>query len=156
MLATTAVNECLLCARFHSEMAFQSGVDRREVAALLNMDLSGKTTEDDELNALLFAQHFAETNRNPSPEMRQRLFDYYGDKKGADIILIIRLITFGNLSGNTFSAFQNRLKGIKAEKSSVIFEIFFVIFTAPLIIPSLIYIKLKKNHFQFSKSVNQN
>jgi len=66
MLAATAVNECTLCARFHSEMAYQSGVDRSEVISLLNMDLSGRTSSQEEVTALLYAQDYAETCGNPT------------------------------------------------------------------------------------------
>jgi AhpD family alkylhydroperoxidase len=151
MLATTAVNQCVLCARFHSEMAYQSGVDRKEVASLLNMDLNGKSSSDYELTALMYAQHYAETERNPKPEMAQCLYDEYGREKADDIMLIIRLINLGNLSGNTFAAFKSRLKGVRAPDSSLIFEVFFVILSSPLIIPSWIYVYVKKNSFNFQK-----
>jgi AhpD family alkylhydroperoxidase len=106
MLATTAVNQCVLCARFHSEMAYQSGIDRSEVVSLLNMDLEGRASSDYEVSALLYAQHYAETQRKPKPEMTQRLYNDYGREKADDIMLII---------------------------------------------PSLLYLKMKKNKFEFAK-----
>lgn len=151
MLTTTAVNQCVLCARFHSEMAYQSGIDRSEVVSLLNMDLEGRASSDYEVSALLYAQHYAETQRKPKPEMTQRLYNDYGREKADDIMLIIRLIMFSNLSGNTFSAFTSRLRGASAPGSSLLFELFFVACSAPLIIPSLLYLKMKKNKFEFAK-----
>lgn len=151
MLATTAVNQCLLCARFHSEMAYQSGVDRSEVLSLLNMDLEGRVSSDYEFTALLYAQHYAETRRKPEPNMTQRLYNDYGREKADDIILIIRLIIFANLSGNTFSALASRIMGVRAPGSSLLFELFFAAVSAPLIIPSMLYLKIKKNKFEFAK-----
>ncbi|MCP4130731.1 MAG: carboxymuconolactone decarboxylase family protein [bacterium] len=151
MLATTSVNECVLCARFHSEMALSSGIGQEEVTALLNMDLGeSKKADDEEVAALLYAQHYAETGRNPKEEATKRLYDYYGEKKANDIMLIIRMINMFNLTGNTFAAFTSRLRGNKAPNSSLLFELFFVFMTAPVIIPSEIYIRTK-NNFDFKQ-----
>jgi len=152
MLAATAVNECTLCARFHSEMAYKRGVDRSEVISLLNMDLSGRTSSSKEMTALIYAQHYAETSGNPSQEMKDRLINEYGKEMSTDIMLITRLIIFANLSGNTFSAFTSRMKGIRAPGSHICFELFFVSLSAPIIIPSLLYLRTKKNKFNFAAS----
>ncbi len=47
------------------------------------------------------------------------------------------MITFGNLSGNTFDAFLSRFKGIKAEGSNPFFEFVFFLFGAPFLLPLL-------------------
>lgn len=144
MLAATAVNECTLCARLHSEMAYKSGVDRSEVISLLNMDISGKTSSEEEMTALIYAQHYAETSGKPSQEMKERLVNEYGKEMSADIMIITRLIVFANLGGNTYSAFTSRFKGIKAPDSHICFELFFVSLSAPIIIPAFLYLRAKK------------
>ena len=128
MLVTTAINECGYCSWFHAKQAVASGVSEDEVANMLNLQFQADASSF-ELNALLYAQHFAETNRNPDAEMTARLFDYYGDKTAKHIIVLIRMIFFGNLFGNTWDAVLSRFKGKPNEDSNVIFEcVFFLLF----------------------------
>ena len=101
---------------------------------MLNLQFQADAAED-EVPALLYAQHYAETDRNPDPEMVEKLTAYYGEEKAQQIQLVIRMITFGNLSGNTFDAFLSRLKGVKAQNSSALFEFFFFLFSAPALLP---------------------
>lgn len=150
LLSTTSVNKCVLCARFASEMAFKEGVSQNEVLSILNMDLKeSNKCKDDEMIALLYAQNYAENNGNPARDITHRLYEFYGKKKAGDIAVLTKKSHFFNLSGNTYSAFISRLKGKKAQNSNLFFEIFFVIMYSPVIIPSWIYVKLKKNQFGF-------
>ena len=144
MLVTTAVNECVYCAWFHAKMAVRSGIEKKEVNDMLNLQFNTDTSNYQTL-ALLYAQHFAETNRKPDKEMTDKLFDYYGEKSTKEIILFIRAIYFGNLSGNTFDAFLSRLKGVKAKNSNVVFEFFFFLCSAPILWPTIPYVKKYRN-----------
>lgn len=96
---------------------------------------------DFEILGLLYAQHYTETNEKPDAEMTDKLFEYYHDKTTNHIILMIRIIFFGNLLSNTFDAFLSRLKENKSQNSNVIFEIIFFVLNAPLIIPLLSFTK---------------
>jgi hypothetical protein len=78
-----------------------------------------------ELTALLYAQHFAETDRSPDAEMTARLFDEDGERTAKHILALIRAIYFGNLLGNTWDAVLSRFKGNPAKESSVPFELVF-------------------------------
>jgi len=140
MLVTTAVNGCVYCAWFHAKMAVRSGIEKKEINDMLNLQFNTDASNYQTL-ALLYAQHFAETSRKPDKEMTDKLFEYYGEKTAKEIILFIRAIYFGNLSGNTFDAFLSRLKGVKAKNSNVIFEFFFFIFSAPILCPTMPYVK---------------
>ncbi len=64
MLVTTAVNGCVYCAWYHAILSVRSGVDRSEVNKLLNLQF-GAGADDYETPGLLYAQHYAETNRKP-------------------------------------------------------------------------------------------
>ena len=130
MTVVTAVNGCTYCTWFHAKQAVSSGISETEVKNMLNLQFEADAS-DFEVTALLFAQHYAETNRNPDKEMTKKLFDFYGEKTAKHIILMIRMIFFGNLSGNTFDAFLSRLKGKKAKNSNVVFETLFFIVNAP-------------------------
>lgn len=134
MTVVTAVNGCSYCTWFHAKQAVASGISEDEIKNMLSLQFNADAS-DDEIVALLYAQHYAETNRKPDPEMTAKLTEFYGEAKAARIMLVIRMIFFGNLAGNTFDAFLSRFKGIKAQNSNVIFEFFFFLFTAPFMAP---------------------
>ena len=140
MTVVTAVNGCTYCTWFHAKQAVSSGISETEVKNMLNLQFEADAS-DFEITALLYAQHYAETNRNPDEEMTKKLFDFYGEKTAKHIILMIRMIFFGNLSGNTFDAFLSRLKGKNAKNSNVVFETLFFIVTAPFMLPLIPAVK---------------
>ena len=137
MTVTTAVNECTYCSWFHAKQAVASGVSEEEVKNMLNLQFQADAN-DFESTALLYAQHYAETNRSPDEEMTKKLFDFYGEKSAKQIILFIRMIFFGNLFGNTWDAVLSRWKGKPAENSNVIFEIIFFILSAWFMYPTML------------------
>jgi len=140
MSVVTAVNGCTYCTWFHAKQAVSSGISQEEIINMLNLQFQADASEF-EIVGLLYAQHYAETNRNPDDEMTIKLYEYYGDKTAKHIILLIRMIFFGNLMGNTFDAFLSRLKGNKAENSNVIFEFIFFILTALFMVPAMFVAK---------------
>ena len=124
MIVTTAVNECGYCSWFHAKQAVASGVSTEEVGDMFQLQFQANASPR-ELTALLYAQHFAETNRNPDAEMTARLFEDYGERTAKHIVVLIRTIFFGNLFGNTWDAVLSRFKGKPAEGSSKSFELAF-------------------------------
>ncbi|MBN1416137.1 MAG: carboxymuconolactone decarboxylase family protein [Bacteroidales bacterium] len=142
MLVTAAVNGCTYCIWLHGNLAVASGVSNDEIKKLLSFQFNADTS-DEELMALLYAQHFAETSRNPDQGMTQKLVDFYGDQTAKHIILLLRLVYFGNLMGNTTDAFFSRCKGIPAENSNVVFEILFFLLTFWFMIPWMVMSKNK-------------
>lgn len=134
MTVVTAVNGCSFCTWFHAKQAVASGISEAELQNMFNLQFQADASED-ELTALLYAQHYAETNRHPDPEMTEKLVSDYGEEKAEQVMLVIRMIFFGNLAGNTFDAFLSRFKGYKVPNSSLIFEFFFFIFSAPFLAP---------------------
>lgn len=143
MSVVTAVNGCRYCEWFHAKQSLEAGMDTKEISDMFELQFHTSASEF-ELPALLYAQHYAETNRMPDVEMNQKLNEFYGEKTASDIRLIIRMIYFGNLTGNTFDAFLSRFKGQKAEGSSIVFEFFFFIFNAPFLLPILWILNRKK------------
>lgn len=140
MTVVTAVNGCRYCEWFHAKQAASCGISEEEIKNMLNLQFNASAS-DFEILGLLYAQHYAETNRNPDEEMTEKLYDFYGAETANHIILMIRMIFFGNLSGNTFDAFLSRLKGDKAKNSNVVFEFFFFLINVPIMIPLLILSK---------------
>ena len=132
MLATTAVNECVYCARMHTQTALNNGVAADEITELLSSDLN-RAVDSYEYKALCFAQHYAETDRNPLPAEVDSLVQFYGKEKANDIMMYIRTIYIGNLTGNTFDALRSRLKGKPHPDGNLFFELFLFLVMVPLL-----------------------
>ncbi len=115
-LAVTQVNGCKLCIYAHTKYALEAGIKEEEVEFLLSGDFEHAPRE--QLEALLFAQHYAESEGNPDPVTKQKLFDTYGEEQANDIMSNILIIMLANLHGNTIEAFKLRLKGQAVEESS--------------------------------------
>ena len=109
MLATTAVNDCQYCARFHTDRASEVGVEAEVINAILEQDI-GETVDTDERAALLFAQRYAETDEDPGEKAIEVLEAEYGPEMAADIRAYVRAIYFGNLLGNSYDALRYWLR----------------------------------------------
>jgi len=107
MLAVTEVNGCRYCQYAHAKMALDSGLSQKEID-----DLSAGVFHNcppGEVPALLYAQHWAEENGQPSPETRQEVVDIYDKPTVKAIDLAMRMIRMGNLLGNTWDYVLFRL-----------------------------------------------
>ena len=107
MLTVTEVNGCRYCEFAHARMALAAGVTRADVEALAVGQLDG--CPPDEIPALLYAQHWAETGARPDPEARRRVLETYGQAKTEAIELSMRMIRVGNLTGNTWDYLMYRV-----------------------------------------------
>jgi len=107
MLAVTAVYGCRYCSYFHARQGLKSGVSQQEAAALLAGSM--ETCPPEEAVALLYAQHWAESNANPDAEAVERLEHTYGTEKAKAINLVLRMVRVGNLAGNLWDYFLYRL-----------------------------------------------
>ncbi|AFM13136.1 alkylhydroperoxidase like protein, AhpD family [Turneriella parva DSM 21527] len=132
LLAVTSVNRCRYCQWVHSDLAAANGISGEQIASLLGS--STESVPEEEKVALLYALHYAETNRNPAPMHRQQLIDTYGAETAQDIENWIQLIFFSNLSGNTFDAFLSRLRGEANPEGNAIFEAMFAVLSAPVLL----------------------
>jgi AhpD family alkylhydroperoxidase len=103
MLAVTGVNECRYCSYFHAGQALKSGISQEEIDMLLASTI--ESCPDEEKVALMYAQHWAETDAHPDPEALQELQKTYGPEKTEAIHVILRMIRMGNLLGNSFDYF---------------------------------------------------
>jgi AhpD family alkylhydroperoxidase len=100
MLAVTAVNGCRYCSYFHTGEALKSGLSREEISRLLSGESA--TCPPEEAPAVIYAQHWAESNARPDPVALQKLEEIYGREKTDAIHLVLRMIRIGNLSGNSW------------------------------------------------------
>jgi len=142
-LAVTQVNGCKLCSYTHAKNALKEGMSKEDIEFLLSGDFDN--APKDQYEALLFAQHYAETKGDPDPETAKKLLTTYGQEKVNDIMSNILLMMLTNLHGNTMEAFKLRLKGKPIEDSSFFQELavivnFFKI--GPPILSRLLFKKL--------------
>ena len=117
MLVVSSVNGCRYCCYGHSRAALAAGVSEQELQRLLALDLETFPLHD--VIALTFAQHYAETNGQLDQAAWRRLTSYYGEETANDIMAYLRMITFGNLLGNTFEALLSRVDGNPAPGSNL-------------------------------------
>ena len=108
MLTVTEVNGCRYCSYYHAREALKTGISEGELASLLEGGLPAQTPHD-EIPALLFAQHWAESGTHPEPEIQQKFEQTYGPEKSAAILIILRMIRVGNLSGNLWDCLLYRI-----------------------------------------------
>lgn len=121
MLAVTEVNGCEVCSYEHTKIALQQGLSNDEIKMLL----SGmpEAIPNEEMKAILFGQHYADTKGNPTKEAWSEILRAYGKDKALGILGAIRMIMIGNSYGIAYSALRSRLKGKPIGKSNLLYEL---------------------------------
>ncbi len=141
MLAVTEVNGCEICAYSHTKMALESGMKKDEIIKLL--DGNNTETPQDEIQAILFAQHYADTRGNPTKKSWNRIVEIYKKDKSLIILSTIRLIMIGNIFGIPLSAVIRRIKRKKVYKTNIFYELLmllsFVVFLPITIIHAAVF-----------------
>ena len=132
MLAVTQVNGCRYCYWGHSASALKTGVTQEEIDAIVSSEFG--ILPEEEIPAILFAQHYAEAEGNYDPEAWDKLVEHYTEEGARDVLAYIRVITFGNLWGNTFDAILSRFAGKPAQDSSLLSELG-IVFGSVVILP---------------------
>lgn len=135
-LAISQVNGCKLCSYAHTKLALRSGIKQKEVKYILTGGLDQAPRE--ELEALLFAQHYAESKGHPDANIVNKFQAAYSNDEVSDIMSVIYFMTITNLQGNTIEALTLRLKGRAVESSTLGREIA-VILNVVKIVPVLLY-----------------
>jgi AhpD family alkylhydroperoxidase len=107
MLAVTQVNECRYCSQYHSGEALKAGLSPQETRAILVGDLHAAPAN--ELPALLYAQHWADQDGRPAPDVREKLLGAYSSEQADAIETVLHMIRIGNLAGNTVDYLLYRL-----------------------------------------------
>ena len=107
MLTVTSVNNCRFCSYVHSKQALLSGISREETEMLLKGVI--ENCPEQEVAALFYAQHWADTDADPDPKAKNKLIETYGKDTVEVIELVLRVIRMGNLAGNSWDYFLYRL-----------------------------------------------
>lgn len=135
-LAITQVNGCKLCSFAHTKLALRSGIEHQEIKSILTGGLD--QAPKNEVEALLFTQHYAESLGRPEADIVTKLNTNYSTKEVSDIMSNIYFMTLMNFAGNSLEAFSLRLKGRAVESSSLSQEIG-VMFNVLKIVPTLLF-----------------
>jgi len=107
MLALTAVDGCRFCSYIHAKQAVKSGLAPKEISQLLLGDVDN--CPEEEAVAVIYAQHWAESDAHPDPEAARKLEETYGIEKAGAIHLVLRIVRLGNLSGNSLDYLLYRI-----------------------------------------------
>ncbi len=122
MLAVTSVNDCRYCSWAHTGLALSEGVDLDQLHDLLEGRMQSAPDER-AARAILFARHFADSDRQPDPAAQAALREHFSEEELREIMAYIHAIYFANLTGNTVDALLSRLRGEPAEHSSLPVEL---------------------------------
>lgn len=120
-LAVTEVNGCAACSYAHTHMALKQGMSSEEVNSFLNAD--GGFIKEEEVKAIVFAQHFADTRGFPKADAYQVIVDEYGEEQASIILAASQMMIAGNIYGIPLSALQSRLKKRPYKGSTILYEI---------------------------------
>ena len=107
MLTVTEVNGCRHCQYAHAKMALDAGLTQAEIKALSTGTFNH--CPEEEVPALLYAQHWAEADGAPDEDTRQHILGIYGQEKVQAMELAMGMIRMGNLTGNTWDYILNRV-----------------------------------------------
>ncbi len=108
MMAVTVVNGCRSCSYMHAKLALKAGISPEELRNLSTGAIPAEAPQDEWL-ALTYAQHWAESDGRPDPEIRQRLEESYGAERTEAIHIVLHIIRVGNLMGNLWAELLPRL-----------------------------------------------
>ena len=108
MNTVTQVNGCRYCRYFHAREALKAGIPAQELKILLT-GIIPDNCPNEEYPALLYAQHWADSNAHPDPTMTKKLTQIYGEEIAEAIHIILRMIRMGNLLGNTWDYWLYRI-----------------------------------------------
>lgn len=146
MMAVTEVNGCRYCSYFHTRVALQAGLGMNEIRQTLTGDFND--APPDQLSALYFAQHYAESQGYPAQDAIKCMEDEYGKVRTNAILAYIRAIMVGNAWGNMLDALGMRLKGQPYSDQTMADElavVFGVIALMPILIAKHIYQRVVAN-----------
>lgn len=134
MLAVTEVNQCQMCSYGHTRMALETGMSSDEIRQLLAGEKSD--TPDDELPAVMFAQHYAESNGKPESSAWIRIIEEYGPRSRT-ILAALRTIMAGNAFGIPMGSLKGRFSGNADPRSTPGYEIIMMLTAAAALPPAL-------------------
>lgn len=137
LLAVTEVNGCLICSYAHSRMALETGMSNEEIQNLLAGTFDDVPQE--EVAAVLFGQHYAESRGRPTKEAWNRIVALYGTTMALGILGACRVMMWGNAYGIPYSSLINRFKGKPDKRCNLAYEV-------SMLLSTIIYLPISIFH----------
>ncbi len=151
MLAVTNVNGCEMCSYAHTRMALEQGMSSEEIKNMLQGEF--EHVPETQIDAILFAQHYADRRGNPSQASWERIVEIYGKELAFGILGAIRIIMIGNAFGIPLGSFLNRFRRKKGVKNNLFYEVgmmfFALLYTPIVLLHSLFFSILRKPLIEF-------
>lgn len=120
------------CSYAHTKMALEMGMEAQQIE-----DLLAGTLEDipqGQLKAVLFGQHYAETQGRPSEKAWDEIVQTYGQDAAKGILGTIRIMMVGNIWGIVLGLLKDRIKHRKVDiRSSLGYELLLTFSILPFI-----------------------
>ncbi|MEA1958588.1 MAG: carboxymuconolactone decarboxylase family protein [Chloroflexota bacterium] len=107
MLAVIAVYGCRFCSWAHTGAALRSGMAEDEISGILIGSVDNCPPE--EAIAVLYAQHWADSDGRPDHEAVERLEQMYDAETARVIDTILHIIRIGNYIGIGYERLLNRI-----------------------------------------------
>ena len=149
MMAVTEVNGCAMCSYAHTRMALETGMREEEIRNILQGEL--RDVPPDEITAVLFAQHYADTRGVPGRAAWEKLCRQYGRDAALAMLGAIRGITMGNAYGIPAGSLLRRL-GVKRfhvdSRSTLAYELAMILTLLPFALAAAV-------HAGFSRLLHQ-
>jgi AhpD family alkylhydroperoxidase len=136
MLAVTNVNGCEMCSYAHTRMALEQGMSSEEIKNMLQGEFDH--VPEIQIDAILFAQHYADRRGNPSQASWERIVEVYGKELAFGILGAIRIIMIGNAFGIPLGSFLNRFRRKKGVKNNLFYEVG-MLFSALIYTPIVLF-----------------
>ena len=120
----TEINGCAMCYYFHATDALRKGITNGELLELQNRNKPGNSLDKDDIVALTFAEHYADSAGDIDPLALTRLQSAYGKSMSRDLISHLRMVNLGTRTGNTVENLRERVKGNAVSGSKFHDEVF--------------------------------
>ncbi|MBN1891352.1 MAG: carboxymuconolactone decarboxylase family protein [Clostridiales bacterium] len=121
MFAVTEVNGCPVCSYAHAKMALNAGMSDEEIRKMLSGNFADAPEE--QMTAIMFAQHYADSRANPDQKAWEQLEKHYGPEKAAGILGAVRIIMMGNVMGIPWGGFIGRFRGKRDGRTTFGYEV---------------------------------
>lgn len=125
MLAVTEVNGCAMCSYYHTKVALEEGFSKEEIRNMLGGVHSD--VPEEELEGVLFAQHYADLRGKPSQESWNALVKAYSETGAYGVLAVTRMIMMGNATGIPAGSFINRFRGKPDPRSNIAYELMMMV-----------------------------
>jgi len=107
MLAVVSVYGCRYCSWLHTGAALRCGIAEEEIVALLTGSVDNCPQE--EAVAVLYAQHWADSDAKPEPEAVKRVEQTYGAENAKVIDSILHMNRIGEYVFSVWGLFLYRV-----------------------------------------------